>query len=49
MITLPLNFIATTTAYVGSIWADLTPVIILVFGLPLAFWVIRQVIGISRF
>ena len=49
MITLPADFIATTTAYVGGIFTDLSPFILLAMGLPLAFWVIRSVINLARF
>jgi len=48
LITLPANFIATTTAYVGGIFTDLNPLIFLAMGLPLAFWVIRSVINLVR-
>lgn len=48
LITLPVNFIATTTAYVGAIFTDVGPLVFLAMGLPLAFWVIRSVINLAR-
>jgi len=35
-------------AYVGQIWTDASPLIVLVVGLPLAFWVIRKTISLVR-
>ena len=46
MITIPEGFIADALAYVGQLFTDLAPLILLVFALPLAFWVIRQVISL---
>jgi len=48
LITLPADFIATTTAYVGGIFTDVSPLVFVAIGLPLAFWVIRSVIGLIR-
>jgi len=48
IITLPVDFVATTTAYVGALWTDVSPLIYLAVGLPLGFWVIRKVIGLAR-
>jgi len=47
-ITLPGTFIDDLLAYVGGLFSDLAVVIVLVIGLPLAFWVIRRVIGLVR-
>jgi len=49
VITLPANFVASSTAYVGGLFTDLNPLILIAVGLPLAFWVIRSVIGLARF
>lgn len=35
-------------AYVGDLWTDLNLLIVLVIGLPIAFWVIRKVISLVR-
>lgn len=48
IITLPSDFVASTTAYVGELWTDVVPLIALVIGLPLAFWVVRRIIGLVR-
>lgn len=48
LITLPEDFIATTTAYIGSLFTDIWIVVALVVGLPLGFWVVRRIIGLVR-
>lgn len=48
ILTLPANFIDDALAYVGQLFTDLNLVIILVIGLPLAFWVVRKVISLVR-
>jgi len=48
IITLPEGFIADSLAYVGQLFTDLNLIIILVIGLPLAFWVVRKVISLVR-
>jgi len=35
-------------AYVGQLFTDLSPIIVLVIGLPLAFWAVRKVISLVR-
>lgn len=48
LITLPADFIATTTAYIGDLFTDTYVLIALAIGLPLAFWFVRRVIGLVR-
>lgn len=48
LITIPEDFIGTTTAYIGSLFTDIWVLVALVIGLPLAFWVIRRTIGLVR-
>jgi hypothetical protein len=48
IITLPANFVSDSLAYVGNLFTDLSSVIVLVIGLPLAFWVIRKTISLVR-
>ena len=48
IITLPADFIATTTAYIGSVFTDIWLLVALVIGLPLAFWAIRKVVSLVR-
>lgn len=48
IITLPEEFIASTTAYIGGVFTDLWLLVALVIGLPLAFWAIRKVISLVR-
>ncbi len=47
-ITLPEGFATSVLAYAGGMFTDLNVLILLVIGLPLAFWVIRKVIGLVR-
>jgi len=46
MITLPVDAIADVTANIGTLVGDLWVVIALVVGIPLAFYVIKKVIGL---
>lgn len=45
LFTLPDTAIASTTAYIGSLFTDLGVFIWLAIGIPLAFYVIRKVIS----
>jgi hypothetical protein len=47
-ITLPTDFVADVLEYSSGMFTDLSLLIILVIGLPLAFWVIRKVISLVR-
>ena len=40
--------IASTTAYIGEFFSDVSPFIWLAIGVPLAFYVIKKVIGLVR-
>jgi hypothetical protein len=42
------SFITGMLAYVGTLFTDLNLLIVLVIGLPLAFWVVRKVISLVR-
>lgn len=46
MITLPENFLASTTGYIGEIFVDLWPIIALLIGLPFAFWVLKKLMSL---
>lgn len=46
MITLPETAVADVTANIGTIVTDLWVVVALVVGIPLAFYVIKKVIGL---
>jgi len=48
LITLPENFVSDMTAWVGNVFTDLAPLIVIAIGLPLAFWGISRVIGLFR-
>ena len=47
-ITLPGSFVADITAYGGTLFTDLSAVVILAIGLPVGFWIIAKVIGLAR-
>jgi len=42
------DLVANATAYIGTTFTELTGLIALVIGLPLAFWAIRKVISLVR-
>lgn len=42
------TFITDMLAYVGTLFTDLNLLIVLVIGLPLAFWVVRKVVSLVR-
>lgn len=48
LIDLPATAVADVSGYATSIFTDLWVVIALVIGIPLAFYVIRKVIGLFR-
>lgn len=48
MITLPIDAIPTMTAYVGQFATDLWPILALAIGVPLAFYVLRRVVGLAK-
>ena len=47
MITLPIDFIDNCLAYVGELFVDTTPIVLLVIGIPLGFYVINKVISLA--
>ncbi|MDD2227714.1 MAG: hypothetical protein PHH71_03980 [Clostridia bacterium] len=46
MIELPLTAVADVTAQIGTLVTDLWAVIALIVGIPLAFYIIKKVIGL---
>ena len=47
-ITIPGDFVASSTAYAGQLFTDLNLIIVLAIGLPLGFWVINKIISLVR-
>ncbi len=47
-ITFPTDFIASLQSVVGEVFSDVSVLLAIVIGLPLAFWVVRRVIGLVR-
>lgn len=45
---IPETAVADLTGYAGTLFTDLWVVVALVIGIPLAFYVIRKVIGLVR-
>lgn len=48
IITLPVDFVTSSLAYIGQIFTDLSGLAVVVIGIPLAFYVARRVIGLVR-
>jgi hypothetical protein len=48
IITIGGTFATDLLAYVGQLFTDVTPLVVLVIGLPLAFWAVRKVISLVR-
>ncbi len=42
------TLLADMTAYVPTVFHDLLPIIAIIVGLPLAFWMISQVVGLAK-
>jgi hypothetical protein len=47
-ITVDATFVTSTLAYIGQLFDDLQLLIIVIIGLPLAFWAVRRIIGLVR-
>ncbi|GAH91651.1 unnamed protein product [marine sediment metagenome] len=47
-ITIPAEFPTDLLAYAGELFTDLSLLIVLAVGLPMAFWVIRKTISLVR-
>jgi hypothetical protein len=48
ILTVDSAFVGDALAYVGQLFTDTTTLIVLVIGLPLAFWAVRKVISLVR-
>lgn len=48
LFTIDADFIGSTTAYIADMITDAKLLLILVIGLPLAFWVVRRIVGLVR-
>jgi hypothetical protein len=46
--TVPADLLTGALAYVSSTFTELSTIIALVIGLPLAFWAVRKVISLVR-
>jgi hypothetical protein len=48
IITLGETFTTDLLAYVGYLYTDLSPLILLAIGLPIGFWAVRKVISLVK-
>lgn len=48
IITLPTGTVTDLLAYAGALFTDLSPIFLLVIGIPLGFWLIAKIIGLVR-
>lgn len=48
IITLPVDFVGNMLAYSGTLFTDLSLLIIVAIGLPVGFWVIKKAIGLVK-
>ena len=46
--TLPADFLASTTAYIGDIFGDIWVLVAFMIGFPLAFWVILKIENLTK-
>lgn len=46
LFTLPADTVSSTTAYIGEIFTDASSLVYLAIGVPLAFYVIKKVMGL---
>ena len=46
LFTLPADTVSSTTAYIGDIFTDASLLIYMAIGIPLAFYVIKKVMGL---
>lgn len=44
---LPVGFISGTLAYIGNLFTDINPIILIVMGLPLGFWAIWKIMMLA--
>ena len=47
-VTLPLDINTSILAWVGNLFTDLSPFVILIIGLPLGFWAVSKIIELVR-
>jgi len=48
IITIPADAVSSITAYIGDMFTDMYPLVLLCIGLPLAFWGVGKVISLVR-
>jgi len=48
IVTLDEGFATSAVAYIGELWTDFEPLILLIVGLPIAFWAIRKAMSLVR-
>lgn len=48
IITLPVDFATSMLGYVGELFTDLTPAIVVIVGLPVAFWAVSKTVSLIK-
>jgi hypothetical protein len=48
IITLPGGFVTDMLAYAGTLFTDLSVLVIVAIGLPVGFWIIKKAIGLVK-
>ncbi len=48
IITLPVDFATSMLGYVGELFTDLTPAIVVIVGLPVAFWAVGKTVSLIK-
>jgi hypothetical protein len=46
LFTLPADFVTSSVAYIGYFFTDLSSLLVIAIGVPLAFYVIKKIIGL---
>jgi hypothetical protein len=48
ILTVPATFASDALAYVGYLFEDMELILLLIIGLPLAFWAVRRIVALAR-
>lgn len=48
MFQLPETFISSSLENTSNLWSDLAPVVLVLLGLGIGFWIIERVVGLFR-
>ena len=48
ILTVPTDFVSAALTYTSQMFTDLTPLILIVVAVPLAFWILRKIVSMVR-